>query len=159
VGYLSQEVLLFYGTLRENIALGLHSVKDEDIIAAAEKAGIAELVNSHPQGFDMPVGERGETLSGGQRQSIGLARVFLRNPPVLLLDEPTASMDQGTENQTKKQLAQFAQDKTLILITHKTSMLDLVDRLIIIDKGRVVADGPKEKIIEALKSGELRGKA
>ncbi|MAT49606.1 MAG: type I secretion system permease/ATPase [Porticoccaceae bacterium] len=158
IGYLSQDVTLFFGTLRENITLGRQPVHDEDIVKAAEQAGIADLVNSHPLGFDMPIGERGETLSGGQRHAIALARVFLRDPPILLLDEPTASMDQGTEIRATRQLRDFGKDKTLLLITHKMSMLELVDRLVILDKGKIVADGPKEKVIEALKNGQVKGR-
>lgn len=158
IGYLSQDVTLFFGTVRENITMGVHSASDDEIVEAARKAGMAEFINSHPLGFDMPVGERGDTLSGGQRQAIGLARVLLRKPPILLLDEPTAAMDQGSENQVKRQLKAFARDRTLVLITHKMSMLDLVDRVIVLDKGRVMADGPRDEVLEALRKGEVRGK-
>ena len=157
IGYVSQDVTLFYGSMRENIALGVIGADDAEIVAAAEKAGMLEHINSHPEGFEMVVGERGETLSGGQRQALGLARVFLRNPSIVLLDEPTAAMDQGSEEAIKKMLRNFADDKTLILVTHKMGMLDMVDRLIILDRGRMVADGPKAEVIEALKTGTIRG--
>ncbi len=159
IAYVSQDVTLFFGTLRENIALGQVVVEDEKIVAAATSAGINKLVNSHPLGYEMPVGERGETLSGGQRQAVGLARMFLASPAIILLDEPTASMDQASENLIKSNLKEFSQDKTLILITHKMAMLDIVDRLVVLDDGKVVADGPKKQVIEALKSGQVRGAA
>lgn len=157
IGYVSQDVTLFFGTLRENIALGQMAVEDAEVVAAAKAAGIDTFVNNHPLGYALPVGERGETLSGGQRQAVGLARMFLAKPPVVLLDEPTASMDQASENLVKKSLGELPKDTTLILITHKMAMLDVVDRLIILDDGRVVADGPKKQVVEALKKGQVRG--
>lgn len=159
IGYLEQNVTLFFGTVRDNITYGLHAVPDERVVDAAAKAGILELINRHPLGFDMPVGERGQNLSGGQRQLLGLARLFLRSPPVFILDEPTASMDPGTENRFRDRLGREVQGKTLLLITHKMSMLDLVDRLIVMDNGAVVADGPREQVLDALRQGKLRGKA
>ncbi|MBK9425844.1 MAG: ATP-binding cassette domain-containing protein [Gammaproteobacteria bacterium] len=117
----------------------------------------------HPQpyqraskGLSMIVGRRGGTLSGGQRQALGLARMFLRDPPILVLDEPTSAMDQGSEARLKQLLAEFAKNKTLLLTTHKMSMLDLVDRVLVLDQGRLVADGPKAQILEALKAGSIR---
>lgn len=157
LGYISQEVMLFFGTIRDNITLGQFAVDDEDVVEAARRAGIDKYINSHPLGYEMPVGERGETLSGGQRQAVGLARVFLRHPSVLLLDEPTASMDQGNETLIKANLREFGKDKTLILITHKLSMLDIVDRLIILDGGKLVADGPKDEVIKSIQQGQVRG--
>ncbi|MDM3872606.1 type I secretion system permease/ATPase [Porticoccus sp. W117] len=155
IGYLSQDVTLFYGTIRDNIAYGVPAAEDAEIVAAAEGAGVADFINRHPLGYEMPVGERGETLSGGQRQAIGLARVLLRNPQIYLLDEPTASMDMGSEQRIREQLKVVTAGKTLILATHKSSMLELVDRLVVLDQGSVVADGPKDQILEALKEGKL----
>lgn len=151
----SQDVTLFYGSLRENIAFGLPHADDGAIVAAAETAGLAEFVNRHPRGFDMPVGERGEFLSGGQRQAVGLARALLHHAPVLLLDEPTSAMDFSTEAQVTQRVAAFSRDKTVVLVTHRTSMLAMVDRVIVIDGGRVVADGPRDRIMEALQSGRI----
>ncbi len=159
IGYVSQDVTLFYGSVRENIALGLTGIGDPEIVAAAEQAGILEHINAHPEGLSMIVGERGETLSGGQRQALALARVFLRDPPILVLDEPTSAMDQGSEMRVKRALAEFARDKTLIITTHKLGMLELVDRILVIDRGRLVADGPKAQILEALRAGNIRGSA
>jgi ATP-binding cassette subfamily C protein LapB len=155
IGCVSQDVMLFYGTLRENIAFGLPYADDSAIVAAAEVAGLSELVNRHPRGFDMPVGERGESLSGGQRQSVGLARAVLHNAPLLLLDEPTSAMDFSTEAQITARIAAFAQDKTVVLVTHRTSMLSMVTRVIVIDGGKIVADGPRDRIMEALASGRV----
>ena len=122
---------LFQGSLRENIAFGLPHADDAAIVAAAETAGLAEFVNRHPRGFDMPVGERGELLSGGQRQAVGLARALLHHAPILLLDEPTSAMDFSTEAQVTRQVAAFAKDKTVVLVTHRTSMLSMVSRVIV----------------------------
>ena len=154
-GYVSQDVTLFYGTLRENIAFGLPFADDSAIVAAAEVAGMTELVNRHPRGFDMPVGERGESLSGGQRQSVGLARAILHNAPILLLDEPTSAMDFSTEAQITTRVNAFAQDKTVVLVTHRTSMLAMVTRVIVVDGGKIVADGPRDRIMEALQTGRI----
>ncbi|HEX6017254.1 MAG TPA: type I secretion system permease/ATPase [Burkholderiaceae bacterium] len=155
VGCVSQDVLLFYGSLRENITLGLPYADDSAVLAAAETAGLSEFINRHPRGFDMPVGERGESLSGGQRQCVGLARALLHNAPVLLLDEPTSAMDFSTEAQITQRIAAWAQLKTVVLVTHRTSLLSLVSRVIVIDGGKVVADGPRDRIMEALQTGRI----
>ena len=153
--YVSQDVTLFYGTLRENITLGLPYADDSAVVAAADVAGLTEFVNRHPRGFDMPVGERGEMLSGGQRQAVGMARAVLHNAPLLLLDEPTSAMDFSTESVVTAKVSAFAQNKTVILVTHRTSMLAMVTRVIVIDGGRIVADGPRDRIMEALASGRV----
>jgi ATP-binding cassette subfamily C protein LapB len=154
-GYVSQDVTLFFGSLRDNIAFGMPYADEQAILAAAETAGMLEFVNRHPSGFDMQVGERGELLSGGQRQSVGIARAVLHNAPLLLLDEPTSAMDFSTEAQITRRISEFAQNKTVVLVTHRTSMLALVNRVIVIDGGRVVADGPRDRIMEALQSGRI----
>jgi ATP-binding cassette subfamily C protein LapB len=151
----SQDVMLFYGTLRDNIAFGLPYADDAAIVAAAENAGLSEFVNRHPMGFHMPVGERGESLSGGQRQGVGLARALLHNAPVLLLDEPTSAMDFTTEAHVTARLNALGPHKTMVLVTHRSSLLQLVNRAIVIDGGRVVADGPRDRIMEALQSGRI----
>lgn len=158
VGYVPQDVTLFYGTLRENLSIGHPQASDEAILRAAHVAGIDEFVDQHPRGFDMQVGERGETLSGGQRQGVAIARALIQDPPILVLDEPTGSMDFASEEQVKQRLGQCAQGKTMLLITHRTSLLDLVDRIIVVDAGRIVADGPKDQVITALRTGQI-GKA
>jgi len=128
------------------------------LLKRPKKSGILDFVNSHPLGFEMPVGERGETLSGGQRSAVAMARVFLRNPRVLIMDEPTSAMDQGTEEYMRQQLRSEFLNSTLVLITHKMNMLDLVDRLVVMDRGTIVADGPKGEVLDALKKGALKGK-
>ncbi|MCU0930604.1 MAG: type I secretion system permease/ATPase [Serpentinimonas sp.] len=158
IGYVQQDVMLFYGTLRENVTLGAPLADDAQVLRAADIAGILDLVNNHPQGFDMLVGERGESLSGGQRQGVAIARAVINDPPILLLDEPTASMDHSSEEEVKKRLRDFIPDKTVIVISHRTSLLDLVDRIIVMDAGRIVADGPKDQVIMALRQGRV-GKA
>jgi len=158
IGYVQQDVMLFYGTLRENITLGAPLADDADVLRAAKIGGILDLVNSHPQGFDMLVGERGESLSGGQRQGVAIARAVINDPAILLLDEPTASMDHSTEEDIKRRLREFMPGKTVLLVSHRTSLLDLVDRIIVMDAGRVVADGPKEQVVQALRQGRI-GKA
>lgn len=153
--HVSQDVTLFYGTLRENIAFGLPYADDSAIVAAAELAGMTDFVNRHPRGFDMTVGERGESLSGGQRQSVGIARAVLHNAPILLLDEPTSAMDFSTEGQITARMSHFVQNKTVVLVTHRTSMLAMVTRVIVVDGGKIVADGPRDRIMEALASGRI----
>jgi ATP-binding cassette subfamily C protein LapB len=155
VGYVPQDVVLFYGSLRDNITIGMPYVEDYGILQAAEMAGLDELISNHPAGFDMLIGERGESLSGGQRQAVAIARAVVHEPVVLLLDEPTSSMDFSSEDGLKGRLKKYIHGRTLVLVTHRTSLMDLVDRLIVIDRGRIVADGPKEKVIEALREGKV----
>ena len=154
-GFVSQDVSLFFGTLKENIALGAPFADDQDIIAAAEIAGVTEFVNRHPRGFDMPIGERGESLSGGQRQAVGIARAVLNDSPILLLDEPSSAMDHQSEDLLKARLRRFTTGKTVVLVTHRTSLLELVDRLIVVDNGQIMADGPKAQVVEALQGGRI----
>jgi len=158
IGYVQQDVMLFYGSLRDNITLGAPLADDADVLKAATLSGIVDLVNQHPQGFDMLVGERGESLSGGQRQGVAIARAVINDPSILLLDEPTSSMDHSSEEDIKKRLQQFVAGKTVVLVSHRTSLLDLVERIIVMDAGRIVADGPKEQVIQALRQGRI-GKA
>lgn len=158
IGYVQQDVMLFYGSLRDNITLGAPLADDADVLKAATLSGIVELVNQHPEGFDMLVGERGESLSGGQRQGVAIARAVINDPSILLLDEPTSSMDHSSEEDIKKRLQQFVPGKTVVLVSHRTSLLDLVERIIVMDAGRIVADGPKEQVIQALRQGRI-GKA
>lgn len=155
IGYVPQDVTLFYGTLRDNLTMGLPAADDGAVLAAAELSGLLDFVNSHPQGFDMLVGERGESLSGGQRQRVAVGRALIGEPPILLLDEPTGSMDHSSEEEIKARLRTYTVGKTMIVITHRTSLLELVDRIIVIDGGRIVADGPKAQVVEALRQGRI----
>ncbi len=155
VGFVGQDATLFYGTLRENISIGAPYADDSAIVQAAETAGLTQFVNRHPKGFDMLIGERGESLSGGQRQEVAIARAVLMDPPVLFFDEPTSAMDFSTEHGFKERLKRFAAHKTMVIVTHRTSLIDLATRIIVVDDGRIVADGPREQVIEALQSGRV----
>jgi len=159
IGYVPQDITLFYGSVRDNIVYAMPNADDETVLRAARISGVTDFVDRHPMGFDMPVGERGEGLSGGQRQAVAIARALLLNPSILLLDEPSNSMDNTTEEQLKQRLAEVIKDKTLILVTHRASLLSFVNRLIVLDNGRLIADGPKEDVLEALKQGRLRPRA
>ena len=157
VGAVMQDITLFQGTLRDNITLGAGHVDDDRVLEAARLSGVDAFAARHPLGYDMEVGERGAHLSGGQRQGVAVARALLQDPPILLFDEPTSAMDNSAENRLKRQLESILPGKTLILVTHRTSLLSLVDRLIVMDGGKVVADGPKEEVLSALAAGRIRG--
>lgn len=159
IGYVPQDIILFYGTVKENITFGAPFADDMSILRAAKIAGVSDFVSRHPQGFDMPVGERGEKLSGGQRQAIAIARALILDPPILVLDEPTNMMDNRTEEMFKNQLTEQCKNKTLILVTHKGSLLSLVDRLILMDGGKIIADGPRDLVLKALAEGKLHSNA
>ncbi|WP_298038893.1 type I secretion system permease/ATPase [uncultured Campylobacter sp.] len=150
IGYVPQDVVLFKGTVRENIVQKAPYVDDMQIIKAAKVSGVDEYVNAHPLGFDMPVFERGDGISGGQRQSIAVARAFLLDSPIILLDEPTNSLDNTVESKLKANLKVNTVNKTMILVTHRTSMLDLVDRLIVMDNGKILLDGPRDEVLARL---------
>ncbi|MDH5877982.1 type I secretion system permease/ATPase [Vibrio cyclitrophicus] len=156
IGCVPQDSNLFYGSVRDNITLGRPLVDDRDVMDAANRAGVTAFTQQDPAGLERQVGEGGALLSGGQRQSIAIARAFLGRPPVLLLDEPTSAMDNRSEMHIKHQLSQLQPSETLILITHKTSMLDIVDRVIVMEKGSIIADGPKAQVLSDLKQGKVR---
>ena len=148
VGFVLQDVDLFYGKLRDNITLGRPAATDEEVLAAARLAGVESFIAGHPMGYDMPIAEGGRNLSGGQKQAIGLARVLIRRPKVLFLDEPTAHFDMRSEAEFLERLKTLADGKmTIIVSTHRLSLLSLVDRLLLFDKGRLVADGPRDKVL------------
>ena len=158
VGYMPQDLTLFHGTLRDNIVIAHPYASDSDVLKAAEQANLLEFVNRHPQGFDMTISERGDSLSGGQRRCVALARAVLGEPPVVLMDEPTGSMDHSTEVAVKSSLAAFIAGRTWIVVTHRNSLLEMVDRIIVIDNGKIVADGSRQSVITALQQGKI-GKA
>ncbi len=158
VGYMPQDITLFHGTLKENIVLSHPFASDSDVLKAAEIANLTEFINRHPQGFDMMVSERGDSLSGGQRRCVALSRAILNDPGLILMDEPTGSMDHSTEMAVKQQLSEFIADRTWIVVTHKNSLLEMVDRILVIDNGRIVADGPRASVVAALQQGKI-GKA
>lgn len=145
VGYCPQEYTLFYGTLRENIAFSAPWLGDENLLKVAEMCGIDKIISGHGGGYEMPINEQGLGISGGQRQSIALARTLFPNRNVLLLDEPTSSMDMTAETQIIDAMKDYCKDKTLILVTHRMKLLDLVDRVIVIEGGKIQYDGPKKK--------------
>jgi ATP-binding cassette subfamily C protein LapB len=157
IGYVPQDAHLVFGSVKDNILIGAPFADDEALLRASAVAGVDDFVKSKPHGYDMQVGEQGRYLSGGQRAAVAIARALVADPPVLLLDEPTGSMDSTSEQRFKARLLEMLQGRTLILITHRGSMLSLVDRLIVMDQGRLVADGPRDKVIAELQAGAIRG--
>ncbi|QKF81761.1 type I secretion system permease/ATPase [Halarcobacter ebronensis] len=150
IAYVSQESLLFDGTVKENIVYRTPHIDDDKILEAANISGVLDFVNKHPKGLDMPVGERGSYLSGGQKQAIAIARSILLPYPIVLFDEPTSSMDSSTETKFINSIRTYQDDKTVILVTHKTSLLRLVDRVIVLEDGKIVLDGKKDMILNKL---------
>lgn len=150
INYVPQDVVLFRGDVRENIAYRAPFVSDEVILKAARISGVDDFVKRHPSGYGLLLNEGGTNLSGGQRQSIGIARALLLDAPILLLDEPTNAMDSKTEQGLIARLTQSAQDCTTLVVTHKTSLLALVDRLLVVEQGKVVADGDKQTVLDSL---------
>ena len=159
IGYVSQDNFLFYGSVRDNITFGFPQADDQLIIRAAYLSGVNEFVRNHEAGFDMPVGERGMALSGGQRQAVAIARALLSDPDILILDEPTSGMDVASESNFFNRLQENTDNKTMLLITHRYSLLGLVDRIIVMDRGRIVADGPRDQILRQAMGGGSKAPA
>lgn len=156
VGLLMQDVVLFQGSIRDNIAAGRPDADDATILRAARLAGVDSYVAAHPLGYDAPVGERGQNLSGGQKQAIGLARLLIAQPKILIMDEPTSAMDTGSEAQLVARLPTILNaGQTLIITTHRTALLAAVDRLVVMDAGHIVADGPREDVLAALRQNQI----
>lgn len=158
LGYVPQDVTLFHGSVRENIELGRTQSSDQALLDAVRLACLDEVITQLPAGIASQVGERGDRLSGGQRQAVAIARALVNKPPVLLLDEPSSMMDPATEQRLIAQLRTL-KDTTILLVTHRMAMLPLVDRLVVMDKGRIVADGPRDAVLKALASGPPSAKA
>jgi ATP-binding cassette subfamily C protein LapB len=151
VGFVAQETELFAGTLRDNLVMGRPAATEGEIARAARIAGIDRLAQSHPLGFAMPVGERGQALSGGQRQAVAIARALLRAPKILFLDEPSSAMDVNTEGELIKGLREWmSSGQTLIVSTHRLALVELCTRLVVMDGGRIVADGPRDQVLATL---------
>lgn len=149
IGVVMQVPMLFSGTLKENLLMGNPEATDEQMIAAAKIANVDEIASNLPDGYETILAEGGKGLSGGQRQAICIARAFVGDPQIVIMDEPSSAMDSGSEQQLLKDLQLRLKDKTLILITHRGTLLSLVDRVVVFDSGRIVADGPKDKVLQA----------
>jgi len=159
VGFVSQESRLFYGSLRENILIGNPAAKAKEFLRVLKLTGLDQIAARHPLGINLPIGEMGDGLSGGQRQLVSLARSLLAHPAVLLMDEPTSSMDMQTENQFISHLKNATGNQTMIVVTHRPSLLVLVDRIIVIDDGKIVADGPKESVLAKMQGKQVKATA
>jgi ATP-binding cassette subfamily C protein LapB len=156
LGFVLQDTDLFFGKLRDNIALGMPEATDEEIVAASRLAGVEGFIAGHPLGYEMPVAEGGKSLSGGQKQAIGLARALIRNPRMLFLDEPTAHFDIRSEAEFLDRLKTISADsRTIIISSHRMSVLNFVDRILLFEKGRLVADGPRDKVIAMLTNRDI----
>jgi ATP-binding cassette subfamily C protein LapB len=149
LGVVLQDIWLIGGTVKQNIALGGSFPTDEEILRAAQIAGVDDFVKQHPQGYGMRLGERGEGLSGGQRQAIAVARALLGKPKILLFDEATSAMDLGSETALLQRLGTEIADCTFVTITHKASLLQMVDKIVVIDQGRVAMQGTPEQLMKA----------
>ncbi len=150
IGFMSQDTILMNGTIRENICAGLEEIDEEEFEKIVQISGVANFTKNHPEGYNLNVGARGEHLSGGERQAVGLARAMLRNPDILILDEPTSAMDNSAEDRLINELSNYLQDKTVIIATHRMQLLKLVDRIIWMDSGRIIADGAKDEVLASL---------
>jgi len=156
IGYVPQDTTLFNGSIKDNIKLGNPLVPDEDLLEAIRFTSLDKLISQQADALNKNVGERGQNLSGGQRQTIILAQAMLSKPDILLFDEPTKSMDDMTERHIAKNVAEYYKDKTFILVTHKVKLLPLVDRIILTDNGQIIMDGPKETVVKALSEGKVK---
>lgn len=158
VRYVPQDVKLFSGTLRDNLRLGLPMVSDDELMAASERSGLIRSIMGHPSGLDLPISESGSGLSGGQRQLVALTRVLLGDPSVILLDEPTSGMDRSTERQVIDTIFRGSSPgTTIVIVTHKTTVLEHVDRVVILDGGRIVCDGPRSEVVRQLTKNSRGG--
>ena len=146
IGVMLQDSWLFSGTIRENIQMGFNEYDDEHVLKICKVAGVDDFVGAQPKGYDLEIRERGVGLSGGQKQTINLARSLLHDPKILLLDEPTSSMDQGTEQQVINSLYEFSAEKTMLVVTHRNPILSIVDRVFVMENGQVIADQTPEQL-------------
>ncbi|MCW9717135.1 ATP-binding cassette domain-containing protein [Avibacterium sp. 21-599] len=154
IAYNTQEAQLFNGTLRDNLTFGDRRIRDEQLLAVLQQTGLAELIQSHPYGLDLPIRDGGAGLSVGQKHSVQLARVFLSQANVVLLDEPTASFDPQVEQHVIHHIQRFTRDKTFIVVTHRTPILSMVDRIIVMAQGQIIADGPRDVILQKIEQAQ-----
>ena len=157
IGYVSQDIVLFRGTVKENILHRAPVADDEKLLKAASLSGVDDFVRQHPAGYNMPIGERGQGLSGGQRQSIGIARALISDAPMMLLDEPTNALDQQSEAHLMHHFGKTFADKTLLMVTQKLGLLTLTPRVIVMHEGRIFLDGPRDEVINTLKGRKNEG--
>lgn len=150
VGFVGQDSRLFHGSLRENVLIGQPDCSTEAFLDVIRITGLDQMVKRHPLGFELPIGEHGQGLSGGQQQLVALARCLLGKPTLLLMDEPTSAMDTQTESLFLKRLWGATQNQTMVIVTHRYSLLEQVDRIIVMDEGKVVMDGPKADVLATL---------
>ena len=151
IALVSQHPLLFRGTIEDNIRIGDPSATREEIIESAKKAHAHDFIMQLPEQYDTHVGERGEGISGGQKQRVAIARAFLKDAPILILDEATSALDTESESQIQNQLTELAKGRTTLIIAHRFSTIKIADRILVFDKGRIVADGPHEEIYQSCK--------
>src|SRR5690606_1373283 len=154
IGYLGQEVRLIAGTIRDNLNMTQLERDDDRLLEALDFAGLGPFVRNHPRGLDMEIRDAGEGLSVGQRQSIGWARIWLQDPRVVLLDEPTAALDQTLEATVVSRLGQWLQNRTAIIATHRVPILSLTERVLILQNGKLTVDGPREAVLSHLMNGK-----
>jgi ATP-binding cassette subfamily C protein LapB len=153
IGAVLQDVFLLTGSVRENISLGVVGIDDAEVLRAAKLSGTHDFIGVMANGYDIRLADRGEGLSGGQRQSIAIARALTQNRPIMLFDEPTSAMDIQSENALITRLETELDGRTLVLVTHRQSMLKLAERIILLDKGKVIADGPRDEVLKMLNRG------
>jgi ATP-binding cassette subfamily C protein LapB len=154
IGYLPQDYRLVNGTLRDNLLLGLGSLSDDVVLAAAAKTGLDQTIASHELGLDLPIQEGGRGLSGGQRTLVGLTRLLLINPRVWLLDEPTSNLDANSEARFMSILrTELAADQTLIIVTHKLQLLSNFERILVLARGKIAIEGPRDEVLQKIQGG------
>ena len=156
MGYVSQDIMLFRGTIKDNITFRASHASDGAMIRAAQISGASEFIKKHPKGYEMPIGERGQGLSGGQRQSVGIARAFLIHTPIMLMDEPSNAMDQITESNLLDNLQTALKGTTSVLVTQKMNLLRIVDRVLVVNEGKIIIDAPKEEALLKLQAGSKK---
>ena len=154
IGYLPQDVGLFKGTLRENLTMGNPGISEDSLIEAITFSGLDKAIRNHPKGLDLEIADGGGGLSVGQRQSVGLARLYLQNPKIVLLDEPTASLDQNAEAELIAKLEKWLRPRTTVLTTHRMGILKLVDKIAVLNNGTIAMHGPRDAVVKKLQTGQ-----